>query len=381
MKEMQLLKQAILKEATTGKLSLDGVQSLIKNFTKDVLTSVLEREVDAGEKSGRSIVSTKETVSNSTIDHEAKLISYQQEASKFDQCIVYLYASGMTTRDIQEYVYEVFGIKVTQAMISMITDRVMADARKWQQRPLDSVYVTLFFDALPYKVRENGKVVSKAVYSCIGINSTGHKELLGFWITSSEGTTYWFGVLNELKSRGLKDIFIVCSDRLKGLAKAVDIVFPETTFQRSIVHMIRTSLIYLPTKYRKEFSEDLKGVYAALTEEAGQEALESLLSKWEGEYPLATHCWKENWEDLVSFLKYPLEIRKVLYTVNTIESMYRRVKKIIEDRSVLLHDDALFNLLYLAAHAIEKKTYRQVWNWPTIATHLHNIFKARFIVK
>lgn len=387
---MLQLKEAILKETKEGKLDLNGIQSLIKSLSRDIVEGILDEAIalPANKKQQLSKTSIDEALTKKQEELAVVIpkikqssITYPKEVSEFDQCIMYLYASGMPTRDMQEYIYDVFGNKVTPAMISMIVDRVMADARKWQQRPLDSVYFVVFFDALSYKVRENGKVVSKTIYSCFGINSTGHRELLGFWITSTVGTTYWLQVLNELKNRGLSDILIVCSDEINGLARAIQIVFPETEVQRCIAHMIRNSLVYLPTKYRSEFAGDLKGIYTALTESDAQTALESLLTKWGTEYPLAIRCWKENWQSVVSILKYPPALGKVLCSATTVESIHHQLRKIIQDRSVLIHDDALFNLLYLAALRLESKMQMHIRNWPAVATELHIIFQKKFDVR
>ncbi len=287
----------------------------------------------------------------------------------------------MTTRDIQAYVKEVYGANISPAMVSMITNRVMEVARAWQNRPLDSLYVAVFFDAIFFKVRENGKIVSKAVYSCLAINSEGKKEILGFCIAGSEGATHWLNVFNNLKERGVEDILIACVDGLPGLDDAVQTAFPQTEVQRCVVHLMRNSMSHLPKKHRKEFAADAKEIYTALSENAAKEALNSLLAKWESKYPQATNCWKSNWEHIVTFFKYPEELRRVIYTTNPVEALHRQLRKVTKNRGMFPHDDSLFKLLYLAGVDIEKKFPKQINDWEKIEKHLQIIFKGRFAVQ
>ncbi len=291
-----------------------------------------------------------------------------------------MYARGMTTRDIQAHVQEIYGAEISPAMVSMITDKVLDVAHKWQQRPLAPVYAILYFDALFYKVRENGKIVSKAAYTCLGIDTAGHKDILGIWVAESEGATYWLSVINELKSRGVQDILIACIDGLKGLPDAIAAVFPRTEIQRCVIHMIRNSFKYIPHKHSKEFIVDLKTVYTALSESEARYSLTLMEEKWGSRYPLALKSWIEQWDYVSTYFKYPPELRTLIYTTNAVEALHRQFRKVTKNRSILADDSALFKILYLAARNIHKKWTLPVRNWPSIITQLHIFFKDRLML-
>lgn len=392
-----------LKELAKQFKTAKEIQDFVKEITKGMLENVLKAELDEtlgydkynpkGRNSGnsRNGFSSKKIMS-SVGEFEAqiprdrngifipKIIKpHQNDISDFDQKIISMYARGMTTRDIQAHVEDIYGAEISPAMVSMITDKVMAVAYEWQQRPLESVYPIIFFDALFFKVRENGKIISKAAYSCLGIDCNGKKDILGIWIAQTESATHWLEILNELKNRGVKDIFIACIDGLSGLDKSIEAVFPKTEIQRCVIHIMRNSFKYIPQKYKVEFIADLKPVYTALNLEYAQRALTQLIAKWEHRYPLAVKPWTSNWDQISTYFKYPDELRRMVYTTNTVESLHRQFRKVTKNRSILANDDSLYKILFLAARDILKKQTFTIRNWPSIAAQLHLIFQDRFI--
>ncbi len=288
-----------------------------------------------------------------------------------------MYARGMTTRDIQAHVQEIYGAEISPTMVSMITDKVLHVAHEWQQRPLASVYVITYFDAIFYKVRDGGKIVSKAAYTCLGVDINGNKDILGLWIGSSEGATYWLSIMNELKARGVKDIFIACIDGLKGMGDAIETAFPRTEIQRCVIHMMRNSFKYVAHKNSKQFIADLKLVYTAASESEARYYLGLLEQKWGTKYPLAVKPWVEQWAHVSTYFKYPAELRRLIYTTNAVEALHRQFRKVSKNRTVLATDESLFKLLFLAARDIQKKWLFPVRGWTEIATQLHVFFNER----
>jgi len=302
---------------------------------------------------------------------------HQRDISDFDEQIISMYARGMTTRDIQQHVRELYNMEISPALVSIITDKVMGIATEWQNRPLESQYVAVLFDAIHYKVRENGRVVCKASYTAMGITLDGRRDILGIWIGENEGARFWLSVFTELKQRGVQDIFITCIDGLKGVPDAVRSVFPKTEVQLCIVHMIRNSMKHVTSSRVKEFIEDLKFVYQAVSEKEALVALSELQAKWMEKYPLAVKPWIEHWDNLAGFFKYPAELRKIIYTTNAIENLHRRFRKVTKNRAVLANDDALFKILYLASRDVLKKC-EFVRDWPVIKNQVFYHFNERF---
>ncbi len=302
---------------------------------------------------------------------------HQRNISDFDEQIISMYARGMTTRDIQEHVRELYGTEISPALVSIITDKVMGIATEWQNRPLETTYVAVFFDAIHFKVRENGRVICKASYTAMGITLDGRRDILGIWIGEHEGARFWLNVFTELKQRGVHDIFITCIDGLKGVPDAVRSVFPKTEVQLCIVHMIRNSIKHVASSRVKEFIEDLKFVYQAVSENEALVALSELKAKWMEKYPLAVKPWIEHWDNLAGFFKYPTELRKIIYTTNAIENLHRRFRKVTKNRAVFANDDALFKMLYLAGRDVLKKC-EFVRDWPTIKNQIFYHFSERF---
>jgi putative transposase len=287
----------------------------------------------------------------------------QRRFEGFDQAIISLYSRGLTTREIEGHLLEIYGVEVSPALVSQVTEAVYADVQIWQNRPLEEVYPIIYFDALWGKVRDNGAVVRVAVYVALGITMTGQKEVLGMWAAQSEGAKFWLHVLTELKNRGVRDIFIGCVDGLKGFPEAMEAVFPATQVQLCLVHMVRHSLSYVNWKERKAVAQDLKLIYRAATEPEAERALRAFEQKWDGKYPSISKSWRTHWPDLITFLKYPAEIRKAIYTTNAIESLNRSLRKISKNRGVFPNQESLLKLYYLALERIAKKWTMPIHNW------------------
>lgn len=301
----------------------------------------------------------------------------QRNISSFDDKIISMYAKGMSTRDIQTHVQEIYGAEISATAVSHITEKVLEVAKEWQARPLHKTYPIVYFDAIHYKVREDGKVVMKAAYTCLGIDLDGHKDVLGIWIGESEGAKFWLRIFSELKNRGVQDIFIACVDGLKGMPEAIKAVFPEAEIQLCIIHMIRNSFKYVSYKHSKEFVNDLKLIYRAETEQKAEENLIKLQGKWEQKYPLAVKPWINHWENVKTFFKFPEEIRTIIYTTNAVESLHRQFRKVTKNRSVFPTDASLFKLLYLAVAGLSEKWTMPLQGWKTALSQFSILYGDR----
>jgi len=301
----------------------------------------------------------------------------QNDITEFDERIISMYAKGMTVRDIQEHVKDFYGVEISPTFISNVTDKVINLAAQWQVRPLESIYPIVFFDAIHYKVRQDGKVISKAAYTCLGIDIHGHKDVLGIWIGEKEGAHYWLGVLNELKNRGVEDILIACVDGLKGFPEAINEIYPKTEIQLCVIHMIRNSLKYVGSKYQKEFMSDLKRVYKAPSLENAEFELNKLDEKWGKKYPLGVRPWKANWANASTYFKYSDHIRKMIYTTNAVESVHRQLRKVTKNRSMFPNDESLAKMLFLAIKGVARKWTSPVQNWASTISQLDMMFESR----
>jgi putative transposase len=295
----------------------------------------------------------------------------------FDEKIISLYSRGMTTRDIQDQLQELYGIEVSPTLISNVTNEVIEEVKLWQSRPLDRIYPIVYLDALVIKVKEDKRVMNKAFYLALGVNVYGQKELLGIWVSQNEGAKFWLNVLTEIKNRGVEDILIACVDGLTGFPEAIQAVYPKTQVQLCIVHMIRNSLRYVSWKVRKEVALDLKGIYGALTLDAAELALTDFASKWDAQYPSISKSWFSHWEHLTPFFAYPEEIRRVIYTTNAIESMNMSLRKVIKNKRVFPSDDAALKQLYLALKNISKKWNACLHNWNDAMNRFMIMFEER----
>lgn len=366
---------------------LIGKDGILKELTKRLVEKAMESELthhlgydkysSAGKKSGNS----RNGKSSKTIkgdfgelpievprdrngDFNPHIIPrHQTRFSGFDDKIISMYARGMTTRDIQDHLQEIYGVEVSADLISTVTDGVINDVKDWQNRPLDEVYPVLYLDATILKVRSEGRVINKSAYLAIGVNLEGLKDVLGIWLEQSEGAKFWLKVMTELKNRGIRDIFIACVDGLKGFPEAIEAAFPKTEVQLCIVHMIRGSLRFVSWKDRKTVAADLKDVYQAPSEELAQENLEAFARKWDGRYPTIYKSWQANWQRIIPFFAYPEEIRRIIYTTNAIESLNNSLKKTIKNRASFPNDEAAIKLLYLSLKNIQKKWTMPARNW------------------
>ena len=300
-----------------------------------------------------------------------------KDISGIEQKIISLYAKGMTTRQISDTIEDIYGFEVSDGMVSDITDRLLPQIEDWQNRPLDEVYPIVFIDAVHFSVRDNGQIRKLAAYVILAVNLTGHKEVLSIHIGENESAKYWLGVLNELKNRGIKDVLVICADGLSGMKEAVNTAFPQTELQRCNVHQVRNTLKYVGAKNKKEFSNDLKTIYHAPSEDAALEQLERVTEKWEKDYPNAMKSWYKNWDVISPIFKFSADVRKVIYTTNAIESLNSGYRRLNKQRSVFPSDTALLKVLYLATHEIAKKWTMPLRNWGRVLGELEIMYPDR----
>jgi putative transposase len=364
-----------------------GEDGLLKQLTKALLERAMHAEMsehlgyEKHDPAGKNTGNSRNGTSSKTLQGEfgrlpidvprdrnssfdPKIIPKgQTRFTGFDEKIISMYARGMTTREIQSHLEEMYQVEVSPSLISVVTDAVIDEVRAWQNRQLDSLYPIMYLDALQVKVRDGGHVQNKAVYLAIGINMSGHKEVLGMWIAQTEGAKFWLQIVTELKNRGVQDIFIASVDGLKGLPEAIETVFPQTQVQLCIVHLVRYSLNYVGWKQRKEVAADLKKIYRAATEQEAEMALEAFAEKWDWKYPSISQIWRRNWTRVIPFFAHPPEVRKVIYTTNTIESLNMSLRKVTKNRGSFPNDEAALKLLYLALVNISKKWTMPLNDW------------------
>ena len=403
MKLDQAIIEQMEKDLTKVKTLDDmlGKDGLIKNLIKALTEQILEEELNAhlgyekydakgrgsgNSRNGNSKKQLKSDFGNIEIDiprdrngeFEPLLIQkYQKEFGELDSKIISMYAKGMSTRDIQAHLEDIYGLSVSPAFISRITDRVMERVNEWQSRPLEEVYVIVYFDAIHYKVREEHKVKTKAAYSCLGIDASGHRDLLGIWIDESEGANFWLSVISELKNRGVKDILIASVDGLKGFPEAIQSVFPQTQVQLCVIHQIRNSLRYVAHKHKKEFMKDLKRVYQATTKDIAEQELGHLRETWYERYPMVIKSWENKWDNLSIYFAYTPEIRKLIYTTNSVEALHRQFRKVTKSKTIFPNDKALEKMLFLAYFDLSKKWTTAIRDWTKIISQLAIAFEGR----
>jgi len=311
---------------------------------------------------------------------EPKILKKNQTRFEgFDEKIISLYGRGMTTRDIQEQLKDLYGVEISAGLISDVTNAVLDDVKAWQSRPLDKLYPIVYLDALVIKVRVDRQVINKAFYLALGVNLSGEKELLGIWISQTEGAKFWLNVLTALKNRGVEDIFIACVDGLKGFPEAIETVFPKTQTQLCIVHQIRSSLRFVSWRDRKAVVADLKRIYGAKTLESAELSLESFSEKWDKQYPSISKSWRDKWDYLTPFFAYPAEIRRVIYTTNAIESLNMTLRKYIKQKRSFPSDDAALKQLYLALKNVSKRWTMPIKNWKGAMNRFMILFEDRLV--
>ena len=400
-KQDKALKEAldILITKETDKSKILGQGGLLKELTKRLVEKALSTEMEehlgyakherSESANSRNGTSSKELHTESgsiSLDvprdrdatFEPQFVGKRKTRIEgLDDKILSLYAKGMSVSNIQIQLHELYGTEISESLISRITHEVMEDVRAWQNRPLDKVYPIVLFDCLVVKVREEGRIINKAIYIALGINSEGIKEVLGLWISKNEGAKFWLGVFTELKNRGLEDILIACTDNLTGMNESISAVYPKTEHQLCIVHQIRNSIKYVPHKHKKAVCRDLKQIYTAVSETQAQQELESFASKWDAFYPQISKSWKSNWDNLVIFLDYPEAIRRIIYTTNSIESLNSQLRQVTKNKRVFPNDDAVFKSLYLKIKSASAKWTVQIRNWNEAMAHFLIRFEGR----
>jgi transposase-like protein len=296
---------------------------------------------------------------------------------KIEDVVISLYAKGMSTRDIEVQIKEIYGINISSSSISNITERVLVDVEQWQSRPLDSHYLIVWMDGIVFKVRQDNKIINKSIYIVMGLNTAGKREVLGLWISETEKATFWMHILTEIRARGVQDIIIACTDNLKGLTQAIKAVFPETLTQLCVVHQIRNAIRFVPTKHRREFMQDMKRIYQAINREDALAAIDSLNAKWANKYPYSVKSWVQNQDELTLFLNFPLEIRTIIYTTNIIENLNRNIRKITSNKTMFPSDEAVIKAVYLSIQNAAIRATSTVTNWALIANQFNLMYGDR----
>lgn len=398
-KELNELLDGLVKGKTPEELL--GEEGLLKELTKRLVERALEGELTAhlgyekhapegrngkNSRNGRTNKRVKTDTAELTIEvprdregtFEPRLVrKRQRRLPGFDDKVLALYARGMTTREIQGHLEDLYNVAVSPALISAVTDAVLEDVRAWQSRPLEALYPIVYLDALHLKMRVSGHVETCAVYVALALNLEGHKELLGLWVGEAEGAKFWLSVLSELKNRGVQDILIAAVDGLKGFPEAIEAVYPQTQVQLCIVHMVRNSLRCVSWKHRKAAARDLRKIYTAPSLEAAEAELEAFAATWDEVTPLISRQWRRNWANLTPFFAYPPAIRKVIYTTNAIESIQAQLRKVTKKRGAFPTPDSVRKVLYLALMKAKERWTMPVWDWPTALYHLSLVFPGR----
>ena len=382
--------------------SMEDIQELFKETIAEFMENGLDAELDEELGYSRYDYKNKDT-DNSRNGHSSKTLKTsfgevdidipRDRKGEFDpvilkknqtsisqdieEKILSMYAKGMTTSDIETHIRDIYGLQISDTTISRITDKILPIAKEWQQRPLEPIYAVVFLDAIHYHVRSEGQIVKKAVYIAIGINLDGKKDVLGMWVGENESAKYWASVLNGLRNRGVEDIFIACTDNLTGFDAAIEAVFPQTEIQNCIIHQLRNSSKYVSYKDIKALMADLKAVYAAVDEGSALDALDIFAETWDKKYPKISKSWRENWANLSTYFKYPVEVRRLIYTTNTIEGFNRQLRKVTKSKAVFPTDDSLLKMLYLAMIDITKKWTGRRQDWGTIHAQLSIYFNDR----
>jgi putative transposase len=398
--EKHIISYEEYQEKVAGLKTADDISGFLKDLVAPVLQEMLEAEMTdhlgyrkntiLGNNTGNSRNGySKKKLRNNMGQTEIKVPrdrnsqfeptavkKYQTSTSEVEEKIISMYAKGMTCRDINDHMQDIYGVEVSAGMISQITDKVLPLVQEWQNRPLDAVYPIVFLDGIHFRVRDSGKIVNKCGYTVLAINTEGKKELLGIWIGENEGAKFWMQVLNEIKNRGVEDILICCTDNLSGFSEAVNGVFPETQIQKCIVHQIRNTIKYVAHRDKKQFCAELRDVYTAPTEEDGLLQLEQMKQKWPT-YTMHLKRWEENWPELSTFFIYSPEVRIIMYTTNAVESLHRQMRKVTKTTTLFPHDQALTKLLWLAQRDFTKKWTIPIPNWGTIISQLSIVFEGR----
>ena len=399
---MAIAKEQIRQIITENNFTnVADVYAYLKEGFKDILQELMEAEMDAvlgyeknqkgnivstNKRNGYSTKTLKSQYGEFPIDiprdrngeFEPKLIpKYQRDISGIEEKVISLYARGMSTRDIHDQLQDLYGIELSAEMVSKITDKILPEIKEWQARPLNPVYPFVFMDCIHYKVREDGRILSRAAYVIMGVTIEGYKEILSITVGANETSKFWLGMLNDLKNRGIKDVLFFCVDGLPGFKEAIQAVFPSAQVQRCVIHMLRNSFKYINYSDLKKFSADFKNVYNAPNESIALDELEIVREKWGKKYPYAINNWENNWEDVNSFFQFPDEIRRIMYTTNIIEELNRQYRKVTKNKSVFPSDTSLEKMLYLASGNITQKWTQRYRNWDQVIGQLIILYEER----
>lgn len=386
--------QQALKDLQDGK-ALMGKEGILTPLVKQLTEAALEAEIDthlsreitANRRNGKSQKTIKSANGSFELrtprdrdgSFSPQIVKKHQTtmSDELEQKIIALYGLGMSYKDISAHLQEMYGVDISTGTLTAVTDKIIETVKRWQSRPLEAVYPIVWLDAIHYKIHENGKVVSKAVYTILGINLEGRKDVLGLYVSENEGANFWLQVLTDLANRGVMDILIACIDGLKGFPEAIEAIFPQTEVQLCIVHQIRNSIKYVASKNQKEFMVDLKRVYKASSKEIAEVELDTLEAKWVDKYPIVIRSWRNNWERLSQYFKYPEEIRKIIYTTNTIEAVHRQFRKLTKTKGAFPNQNSLIKLLYLGIQNAQKKWTMPIQNWALTVSQLAIFFEGR----
>ena len=399
---MSVAKEQIRQIISESNLnSVTDVYSLLRDSFKDILQELMEAELDASlgyeknhkgnlqtdnKRNGHSAKTLKSQYGQFQIDvprdrkgeFEPRLIpKYQRDISGIEEKVISLYARGMSTRDIHDQLNDLYGIEMSAEMVSQITDKILPQVKEWQSRPLDPVYPFVFMDCIHYKVREDGRILSRAAYVVLGVTTDGYKEILSITVGANESSKFWLGMLNDLKNRGVQDVLFFCVDGLSGFKEAIQAVFPGAQIQRCIIHMLRNSFKYVNYKDLKKFSSDFKAVCHAPNEAVALSELENIKGTWGKKYPYAIRNWENNWEDINPFFQFSDDIRRIMYTTNIIEGLNRQFRKVTKTKSVFPNDTSLEKMLYLASQNVTKKWTQRYRNWDQVLNQLIILYGER----
>jgi putative transposase len=386
-----------VKEILAGK-KIGGKDGVLAPLIKELVEAALEAEIEShianevleGKRNRRNGYNRKTVKSTSgefelatPRDREGRfepqIVKKHQTtiSDEIEEKILSMYALGMSYKDIKSHIEEIYQISVSSATINAITDKIIPKIKEWQNRPLESIYPFVFMDAIHYKIKEDGKYVNKAVYTILGINIRGKKEILGLYLSESEGANFWLQVLTDLNNRGVNDILIASVDGLQGFPEAINSIFPKTEIQLCIIHQVRNSLKYVASKNKKEFMKDLKKVYQAVNKEQAEMELDNLENKWGDKYSIVIKSWRNKWDNLSNYFKYPQDIRKVIYTTNIIESVHRQFRKLTKTKGAFPNENSLLKLLYIGIQNAQKKWTIPIKNWNLIFSQLAIFFEGR----
>lgn len=399
---MQSVQMQLAKELAKDCRTVEDIHNKLKELFRDSLQEILEAEMsehlgyDKHSPDGNNTGNSRNGYSKKTIkskygpteiaiprdrnaEFEPKIVKkHETTANAIEEQIISMYSKGMSTRDIEEQMRDIYGIDVSPSLVSRVTDKIMPEVAEWQSRPLEKVYAVVFLDAIHFKVRKDNRIINKAAYSVLGVNLAGQKDILGIWVGESESASFWLNVCNELKNRGVSDILIACKDGLSGFSEAIAAVFPRTEIQLCVIHQIRNSLRYVSYKEQKAIMADLKKVYQALTLEEAEVAFAAFKEKWGKKHTAVIRSWENNWLELTTYFKYPYDIRRMIYTTNIIEGYHRQLRKVTKTKTAYPSDDALRKIIYLATLEASKKWTMPIRNWTDCISQLAIYFDGRF---